>query len=408
MAQSQLARRHISELHELAARLGIPRYRMLRRDELASEIQARGGEGEVPPGDAPEVEASGAEAEEATEEVSGVIEVLPQRYGFLRVAGLDTAEDDVYVSAAQIRRCELRTGDEVAGPAREARRDERHRALVHVDRVNGEEPSTDERAGFDELPAVKPARRVALDTDPADVLARSVDLLTPLALGQRVLVRAAPRSGRTELLRAMARAAVAAEAEVLVLLVDERPEEATAWRQAVPESEFAIATAEQAPAEQARTAQLALERARRRAESGADAVLIVDSLSRLAFASRQGDEVKRLFGSGRNLDGAGSLTVIATLLEGALDGGEAGRAVITTESSLIALDSELAADGVYPALRIAECRVSNEDELRGADELAAVRRLRSLLGDLDPRQAADLLRERIEGSASNSELVASL
>ena len=268
-----------------------------------------------------------------TEEVSGILDLTRQRYGFLRLTGLEPSEGDVYISAAQVRRCELRPGDEVAGPAREPRRGERHRALVHVDSVNGEDPQTEVRPEFDSLPAVLPERRIPLDDAADDVLVRTVDLLAPLAFGQRVLVRATARSGRTTLLRSLARAAAATEtARVIVLLVDERPEEATAWREALPVAEFAIATAEMAPADQLRTAELALERARRLAETGTDAVLVCDSLSRLAFAAGDVGEVKRLFGSGRNLAGGGSLTVIATTVADGQDEGEAERAVATTES----------------------------------------------------------------------------
>jgi transcription termination factor Rho len=352
-----------------------------------------------------------------TEEVVGVLEVTPQRYGFLRFGGLEAQPDDVYVSASQIRRCELRSGDEVAGPARAPRRGERHRALVHVDRVNGGDPPTEERAGFDELTAVLPKRRVPLG-ESSDVLARAVDLLTPLALGQRVLVKAAPRSGRTTLLRALAGAIAAQEGiDLIVLLIDERPEEATAWREALPDSEVVIAPADLPPEDQVRVAELARERARRLTESGRDTCLVVDSLSRLAVASSSAKgrgsevaEVKSLFGSGRELSGesAGSMTVIATVVEGAEDDGAAERAVMTTESSLIALDPALAAAGVFPALRVAHSRVSNEDELRDPEELGAIRRLRSLLADLDPPEAAKLLRERIDDSASNAELLSSL
>ena len=205
---------------------------------------------------------------------------------------------------------------------------------------------------------------------------------------------------------------------MIVLLIDERPEEATAWREALPESEVVSATSEIPPEDQVRVAELALERGRRLAEQGRDVILIVDSLSRLAVAAGSAagrgaasdvTDVKALFGSGRELaeEDAGSLTVVATVVNGAEDDGAAERAVVTTESSLITLDAELAAAGVFPALRVGECRVSNEDELREADELAAIRRLRSLLTDLDPVEAAKLLRERIEGSASNAELLAS-
>jgi transcription termination factor Rho len=413
---------HLADLHALAARLGVPRFRLLRREELVSEIKARDGGGELAgvetaaaPAPEAEIDAEvGPErerpAEPAAEAVTGVLEITPQRYGFLRLHRLDAGPDDVYVSASQVRRCELRPGDEVAGPARSPRRGERHRALIHVDLVNGAETPA-ERPDFERLTPIVPTRRVPLDHDPGDVLPRAVDLLAPMGLGQRVLVVAAPRSGRTTLLRGLARAIGAVgRCEMLVLLIDERPEEATAWRAALPEAEIASATAELAPAQQVRAAELALERARRHAESGRDALLIVDSLSRLAVAAERVTEVKRLFGSGRELaeEGAGSVTVIATVVAGADDGGAAERAVVTTESSLITLDPDLAAAGVIPALRAGECRVSNEDALRGPDEFDAVRRLRSLLGNLDPAEAANLLRERIEGAPTNRELLQSL
>jgi transcription termination factor Rho len=420
----KLERQHLADLHARAAELGIPGYRLLRRDRLVAEIQERDGEpadsAEEQPDDRDRAQPERERLEEApTEEVAGVLEVTPQRYGFLRFGGLEAQEDDVYVSASQIRRCELRSGDRVEGPARAPRRGERHRALVHVDRVNGAEPPTDERPAFESLTPVLPKRRVALG-DASDVLTRAVDLLTPMALGQRVLVMAAPRSGRTTLLRSLAGALDGREdLELIVLLIDERPEEATAWREALPGSEVVSATADLPPDDQVRVAGLALERARRLAESGRDAVLVVDSLSRLAVASsaasgrgRGSDvaEVKALFGSGRELaeEGAGSLTVVATVIAGAEDDAAAERAVVTTESSLITLDAQLAAAGVFPALRPGECRVSNEDELREADELASIRRLRSLLADLDPAEAANLLRERIEGSGSNAELLKEL
>jgi transcription termination factor Rho len=419
---------HLADLHARAAELGVPGYRLLRRDRLVAEIQERDGGAAAP--ESPKDESKAApEREDApererleeaeTEEVTGVLEVTPQRYGFLRFDELEAKDDDVYVSASQIRRCELRSGDQVTGPARAPRRGERHRALVHVDRVNGGEPSTAERPGFDDLTPVLPKRRVSLG-ESGDVLTRAVDLLAPLVLGQRVLIMAAPRSGRTTLLRAIARGLQSQEdLELIVLLIDERPEEVTAWRDAVPDGGVSSATADLAPDEQVRVATLALERGRRLAESGRDVVLIVDSLSRLAVAAssaagggRSGEivEVKRLFGSARELSekGSGSMTVIATVVEGAEDDGAAERAVVTTESSLIKLDPDLAAAGVFPAIRAGETRVSNEDEIRDADELAAIRRLRSLLADLDSAEAAALLRERIEGSASNAELLRSL
>ena len=416
MAATDLSQLHLADLHERAAQQGIEGYRKLRREELIAalepdEIPAEGTVLAPDQETAVETDAEGArepEGEEPTVEVVGILELTRQRFGFLRLTGLHPHPDDVYISASQVRRCELRPGDEVAGPAREPRRDERHRALVHVDRVNGEEPLAEDRPEFEVLPPVPPERRVPFVADPADVLLRSVDLLAPLALGQRVLVRAAPRSGRTTLLRGTAREVAAANLHLIVLLIDERPEEATVWREEMPDAELAIATADLAPRDQVHVAELALDRGRRLAETGDDVVILCDSLSRLALAAGNANEVKRLFGSGRNLAGAGSLTVVATVLADSPDEGEAERAVITTESSLVTLDPDLAAEGVHPAIDPAGCRVSNEDQLRGTDELDAIRRLRSLLADLEPAEAARLLRERIEGTATNSELVEQL
>jgi transcription termination factor Rho len=430
---SELTEMHLADLHQRAAAAEISGYRKLSRAEL---VEVLASVPEAPAADEADtdeldvVEATalddqrpepvelgtmGAEAgdrgdrdEEATEPVRGVLELTRQRYGFLRVSGLAPGDQDVYVSAAQVRRCELRPADEVTGPAREPRRGERHRALVHVDAVNGVEPQIEGRPEFEALAPTVPERRIPLG-DQADTLARAVDLLAPLAFGQRVLIRAAARSGRTTLLRSLARVAAAAEnVRLIVLLIDEAPEEATAWREALPVAEFAIATADLAPVEQVRTAELALERARRCAEAGADAVLVCDSLSRLAFAAGDAAEVKRLFGSGRNLAGGGSLTVLATVLADARDEGEAERAVTTTESSLIVLDPELAAAGVHPALRATESRVSNEDQVREPAELEGARRLRSLLADLTAAEAAEMLRERIEATRSNAELLGAL
>jgi transcription termination factor Rho len=419
MPEGDLADKHLSELHAAAAKLGVPGYRMLRRDRLIEEIEARGEGGqEVDELEAgTEVEEPAAEeAEErrdaATEQVSGVLDITYRGYGFLRLRGLEPSPGDVYISASQIRRCELRLGDLVSGPARQPERGERYPALVHVDLVNGAAPGDADRPDLDELTPVPPCRRVSLEPDEGDVLTRAVDLLVPLALGQRVLIRAAPRSGRTTLLRGLAGAIQRSPERpaLVVLLVDERPEEATAWAELLPDDELAVATAEMSPREQSRVADLALERAKRRAEGGEEVVLIVDSLSRLAVAQREPGDVKHVFGAGRELaeDESGSLTVIATTLDGAADDGAALAAVETTENVVVRLDPELAAAGAYPALSVGETRTSGEDELREPQELEAVRRLRLELAGNEPAEAADALRERIERSRSNAELLGSL
>ena len=419
MARGSFADIHIAQLHALAAEAGVSGYRLLRRDDLVEKLVEAGVEPPEQPSESAHKRPADEERSEPrekpdapTEEVTGVLDVLPQRYGFLRLSGLEAAPEDVYISASQIRRCELRTGDEVSGPAREPRRGERYRALVHVDKVNGAEATEEDgRRDFDELTAVAPSRRIALDPDPGDILLRAVDLLVPLARGQRVLVAAAPRSGRTTLLRSLAGAlGPDAELVVIVLLVDERPEEATRWRTALPDAEIAAATADISPKEQARVADMALARAKRRAETGDDVVMIVDSLSRLAVAKRGPEAAKALFGAGRELaeEGTGSLTVVATALEEPGRDDDAVTAVATTENALIRLDPELAASGVFPALRVADTRASDEAELREPAELEAVRRLRESLSALEPRVAADALREQLERAPTNAELLEKL
>jgi len=444
MAKADLMDKHLAELHATAAELGVPSYRKLRRERLIEEIDARGEGADVeagveesaqepapvaavedvvepahaaadeePPVDAEPSERPEGQRDAATEDVSGVLEVTHRGYGFLRLRGLESSPGDVYISASQIRRCELRLGDLVSGPARQPERGERYPALIHVDLVNGAKPGEQvERPELDELTPVPPRRRLRLEPDEADLLTRAVDLLVPLALGQRVLIRAAPHSGRTTLQRGLAGAIQRSPERpaLIVLLVDERPEEATAWSELLPDDELAVATAEMSPREQARVADLALERAKRRAEGGEDVVLIVDSLSRLAVAQREPGDVKHVFGAGRELaeEGAGSLTVIATVLDGVADDGAALAAVETTENVLVRLDPELAAAGVYPALSVGETRASGEEDLREPDELDAVRRLRSELAGKDPGEAAAVLRERIEGSRSNAELLKAL
>jgi transcription termination factor Rho len=422
---------HLAVLHERARELEIPRYRLLPRDELIEAIEERGGEDEPAeareeavdaglerprgepkesetPEDDPEDEPE-PEAEAETEAVTGVLDRMPQGYGFLRLSGLHEAEGDVYVSASQIRRCELRPGDEVGGPARPPRRGERHRALVRVESVNGQSPE-EERRHFEDLTPAPPQRRLLAPDAPGDPLVRAVDLLGPLGFGQRVLVLAQPRSGRTTLLRALGAAIADTGARLVVLLADERPEEVPQWERALPSAEIFAATADQEPRDQVRQAELAMGHAKRLAESGEDVVALVDSLSRLALGYRDPARVKRLFGAGRQLgeEGAGSLTVIATVLDSDDRGAEVREALETTENLLLRLDAGLAAKGIVPALVVADSRASGEDELREPEELEKVRRLREELAEMDADQAARALSEQIEATSSNAELLARL
>lgn len=405
---------HLADLHLRARELGVPRYRMLTRDQLIAAIEEEGpqapeetdAEEEPRPREQPERAAEPEREEEPAEEVTGVLDRMPQGYGFLRMSGLHETEGDVYVSASQIRRCELRPGDEVTGPARSPRRGERHRALVRVTAVNGQAPE-EERSHFDDLTPAPPHRRLLPPDAPGDPLVRSVDLLGPLAFGQRVLILAQPRSGRTTLLRAIGAAVSEQGAHLCVLLADERPEEVPQWERALPDAEIFAATADQEPREQVREAELAMGHAKRLAEGGQDVVALIDSLSRLALGYRDPGRVKRMFGAGRELEeeGTGSLTVIATVLESDDGGTEVREALETTENLLLRLDAGLAAKGIVPALVPADCRASGEEQLREPDELDRVRRLREELAAMEPEEAARSLSDQIRATASNAELL---
>jgi len=430
-ASMALKDEHLADLHRRAREVGVPRYRMLPREELIEALEERGGgtpaaeaepaqaeperaeprqaEPEQAEGDeaAAEREEPEPEVEAEAEEVTGVLDRMPQGYGFLRLSGMSEAEGDIYVSASQIRRCELRPGDEVSGPARQPRRGERHRALVRVETVNGQSPEG-ERKHFEDLTAAPPHRRLLPADAPGDPLVRAVDLLGPLAFGQRVLVLAQPRSGRTTLLRALGAAIAEAGAHVCVLLADERPEEVPLWERALPQAEIFAATADQEPRDQIRAAELAMGHAKRLAEAGEDVVVLIDSLSRLALGYRDPARVKRIFGAGRELDeeGSGSLTVIATVLDSDDKGAEVREALETTENLLLRLDAGLAAKGIVPALVAADSRASGEDELRDADEMDKIRRLREELGGMDGEEAARSLADQIAATSSNAELLA--
>jgi transcription termination factor Rho len=422
---------HLAELHRRARELNVPKYRMLPRDELIEALAERSGDEDDPEPAGPDrqaEDANGAESkpepvareaesdtesesepEPETEEVSGVLDRMPQGYGFLRLSGLSEAEGDVYVSASQIRRCELRPGDQVRGPARAPRRGERHRALVRVEAVNGQDPE-EERTHFEDLTPAPPHRRMFPADAAGDPLVRAVDLLGPLAFGQRVLVLAQPRSGRTTLLRALGSAVSEAGAHLVVLLADERPEEVPQWESALPQAEIFAATADQEPRDQIRAAELAMGHAKRLAETGEDVVVLIDSLSRLALGYRDPARVKRIFGAGRELaeEGSGSLTIIATVLDSDDRGAEVREALETTENLLLRLDAGLASKGIVPALVAADSRASGEDELRDPDEMEKARGLREELSGMQPEEAAQALSDQIAATASNAELFSRL
>ena len=305
---TELRTQKITRLVETARDLGLDNAASMRKQDLVFEIIKRSP--------AAATRARGA----------GVLDILPDGFGFLRSpdANFLPGSDDIYVSPAQIRRFNLRTGDLVDGTVRAPKEGERYFALIKIEKVNERSPDVErEKILFDNLTPVRPTRPLGLDQN---LVGRLVNAYVPLAHGQRVLVLADPRSGRTHLLADIARA-VAPRSTVIMLLIDERPEEITALTRDLPIEVISTAL-DEPPARHVQVAEMALERARRLVEQGKDVVLLVDSLTRLARALRVAEErplpelqvayrVRRFFASGRQLEEGGSLTLIAAAMRDA-------------------------------------------------------------------------------------------
>lgn len=300
-----------------------------REDEEAPKGRSGRGRSEREPREPREADGPEVVAE-------GTIEVLGNGSGFLRVNPPDPSDDDVYVSAAQVRRCELVSGDAVSGPVRAPRRSERYPSLVRVDTINGR-PADEVAEGtpFDDLPAVHPSERFELgDEDPT---LKAIGWLTPIGRGSRVVVTGAARSGKTEALRRLAGAMAADEKlEVAVVLAGARPEEAADWRAAGIEPAAVVALGGSTDA-QTSAVERAVDTARRQAARGGDAVVLIDGLDGVAPAA-----ARRALGAARNIDGGGSLTVIAVAAQ-----------PLGGETTVVALDVMLASTGRLPALDLA-------------------------------------------------------
>ena len=379
---SELRARPITDLVAEARELGVENAAGLKKQELIFEIvRKRAG-------------AAGARG-------SGVLETLPDGFGFLRAPDCNylPGPDDVYVSPSQIRRFNLRTGDLIVGAVRAPKEGERYFALIKIEQVNGRSPEAErDKLLFDNLSPVPPNRAVQLGSGAPGL--SLIDQLVPLGLGQRVLLRAPPRSGRSGLLRALARAVMARHPDlsVLVLLVDERPEEVPVFAAALPGAEIIASSFDEPPARHVQVSDIVLERARRMVEQGRDVLLLVDSLSRLARAHNAvapigGRELhggvdlaavqraRRFFAAGRALHEGGSLTLVATLLT---DTAHPVDSLLAQEldgaaNAELTLDPRLAALDLWPPLDLAHSFTRGAEPLVGATQAAAQRVARAAL-----------------------------
>ena len=356
----------------------------------------------------------------------GVLEVLPEGYGFLRSQDWNYlySPDDIYVSPSQIKRFELRTGDTIAGQVRPPKEWERYLALLKVESVNGGEPEAAKaRIGFDNLRPRYPDGRLRLETRDGDLSLRVMDLVAPIGKGQRGLIVAPPRAGKTILLQKIANAISENYPEVvlIVLLIDERPEEVTDMLREV-KGEVISSTFDEEASRHVQVADMVIEKARRLVESGRDVVILLDSITRLARAhnsvipsggkimsggldAKAMERPKKFFGAARNVDGGGSLTIIATAL---IETGSRADEMIFEEfkgtgNMELVLAREIAERRIFPAIDINRSGTRKEELLFTSEELNRVTLLRTFLADMPDADAIEFLLKQMSRSKNNAE-----
>ncbi len=361
----------------------------------------------------------------------GVLEILPDGFGFLRApdANYLPGPDDIYISPSQIRRFNLRTGDTIAGQIRPPKDSERYFALLKVEKVNHEDPEVArEKILFDNLTPLYPEDRIILETTPGNYSARVMDLMTPIGKGQRGLIVAPPRTGKTMLLQNIANSVTANDHNIhkIVLLIDERPEEVTDMARSV-DAEVISSTFDEPPQRHVQVAEMVIEKAKRLVEHRLDVLILLDSITRLARAynavvppsgkilsggldSNALHKPKRFFGAARNIEEGGSLTIIATAL---VDTGSRMDEVIFEEfkgtgNMEIHLDRKLTDRRVFPSVDINRSGTRKEELLIDEADLNRIWILRKLLAPLTPVDSMEFLLGKIKGTKDNRVFLASM
>ncbi len=358
---------------------------------------------------------------------TGILDVLPEGYGFLRTSGYLPGQTDVYVSLSQIRRFALRKGDTVTGAIRQPKDNEKYFALLRIDNVNGMDPEeAKQRPVFEKLTPLFPDERVRLEHNPTGVSERIIDLIAPIGKGQRGMVVSPPKAGKTTVLKQIANGFLSADPNIhlIVLLVDERPEEVTDWQRTVEAAEVVYSTFDKPPDQHIQVTELVLERAKRLAEMGQDVAILLDSITRLAraynLAAPASGKIlsggidstalyppRRFFGAARNIEEGGSLTIIAsTLVE---TGSRMDEGIFEefkgTGNWEIRLDRGLSEKRIFPAINVEASSTRKEELLMSTEELALVWRLRRVLHALDPGASLELLIDKIRATKSNEQFL---
>ncbi len=361
----------------------------------------------------------------------GVLEILPDGFGFLRspYSNYLPCPEDIYVSPSQIRRFALRTGDSIEGEIREPKDKERFFALLRVDKVQGESPEKSRhKTPFENLTPLFPNRRIHLETAPEEVSMRVMDMFTPIGFGQRGLIVAAPRTGKTVLMQKIANSVSAnhPDAMLIILLIDERPEEVTDMQRNT-KAQVLSSTFDEAPERHVQVAELVIEMAKRMVENGKDVVILLDSITRLARAyntlqphsgkilsggvdANALHKPKRFFGAARNIENGGSLTIVATAL---VETGSRMDDVIFEEfkgtgNNELCLDRSLVDKRVFPAINIEKSGTRKEELLLHPDEMAKIWVLRRAINGVPPVEAMEMIVTRLKKTKSNAEFLMSM
>ena len=416
MHVSELQTQHISKLLELAEQNGIENGNRLRKQDLVFAIVRQ-------------------MMQEGTDfSCSGTLEILPDGYGFLRssVTSYLACPDDIYVSPNQIRRFNLHTGDTIEGTVRVPKNDERYFALVRLDSINGDHPEAcRHKVMFENLTPLFPNRQLKLERDTKseeNITGRIIDLISPVGLGQRALLVAPPKSGKTVMLQNIAHAITTnyPDVELIVLLIDERPEEVTEMTRSV-RGEVVASTFDEPAQRHVQVAEMVIEKAKRMVEHKKDVVILLDSITRLARAyntvvptsgkiltggvdAHALHRPKRFFGAARNVEEGGSLTIIATAL---IDTGSRMDDVIFEEfkgtgNMELHLDRRLAEKRVFPAININRSGTRREELLVSKEQLQRMWLLRKVLHPMDDLEAAEFLLDKVKMTKNNDDFFESM
>ncbi|MEE1043651.1 MAG: transcription termination factor Rho [Clostridia bacterium] len=410
----------LAELKEIAKNYDIKNISKLKKDELIEAINEKIGEEKVE--EVPKVDNGKARTE--TVEIEGILQLCEDGYGFLRSENYLSGVDDVYVAQAQIRRFRLKTGDMIRGIARLPRENERFKALLYVNSVNGDKPDVAiRRTPFENLTPIYPTERMHMVNKPSDYAMRLIDIIDPIGKGQRGIIVSPPKAGKTTLLKQIARSIEANHPDVtlLVLLIDERPEEVTDMKRSI-NGEVIYSTFDEEPAHHIKVSEMVLERAMRLVEHKKDVVILLDSITRLARAYNLTStstgrtlsggldpnalhKPKKFFGAARNIENGGSLTILATAL---IDTGSRMDDVIFEEfkgtgNMEVHLDRRMQERRIFPAIDIYKSGTRKEELLLNQYELECVWAIRRALHNQNSADVTEMLVSKLTATKTNEE-----